>query len=77
MTAYKKGPLALTQQQQAVVAEVDEDGDFDAEEEYKWTYTPQPMWSWPVHAMETVGTFSPPSNCFINQFPPTSCVTKI
>lgn len=35
MTAYKKGPLALTQQQQAVVAEVDEDGDFDTEEEYK------------------------------------------
>lgn len=35
MTAYKKGPLALTQQQAAVVPDVDEDGDFDAEEEYK------------------------------------------
>lgn len=34
MTAYKKGPLALTQP--PAMAEVDEDCDFDAEEEYKW-----------------------------------------
>lgn len=33
MTAYKKGPLALTQP--PAMAEVDEDCDFDAEEEYK------------------------------------------
>lgn len=35
MTAYKKGPLALTQQQQVVVAEVEDEGEFDVEEEYK------------------------------------------
>lgn len=64
MTAYKKGPLALTQQQQAVVAEVEEDVEFDAEDEYKWTHTLPPMWSWPVHAMATDGTYSWPRNCF-------------